>query len=134
MEQNSLLGAPSRITLSHCVQAPLLYALRYSTMHVSEQNSFLPVCVGRTYCNGSLPSPHHVHVAFFAGRPRARCCVGVCGVVDVEFELAALFPLLPLLALALLSRPPDIFVLFSLLFTVLLFFAVTVTIKINLAS
>jgi len=122
IEQNSLLGAPSRMTLSHWVHAPLLYALRNSAMHVSEQNSFLPVCVGRTYCSGSLPSPHQVHVARLAGLPRCRCVdagdVVLPGDADVDVEEAdadaeevafVLAPgaaeLLPLLVL--LSRPPD---------------------------
>lgn len=30
-------------------------------MHVSEQNSFLPFCVGRMYLSGVLFSPHQMH-------------------------------------------------------------------------
>lgn len=63
VEQKLGFGAFARITLSHWMQAPLLYALRNSRMHVSEQNSFLPFCVGRTYLSGVLASPHQMQVA-----------------------------------------------------------------------
>lgn len=42
------------------MHAPLLYAFRNSRMQVSEQNSFLPFCVGRTYLSGFLFSPHQM--------------------------------------------------------------------------
>lgn len=63
VEQKLGFGAFARITLSHWMQAPLLYALRNSRMHVSEQNSFLPFCVGSTYLSGVLASPHQMQVA-----------------------------------------------------------------------
>lgn len=63
VEQKFGFGAFARITLSHWTQAPLLYAFRNSRMHVSEQNSFLPFCVGRTYLRGVLASPHQMQVA-----------------------------------------------------------------------
>lgn len=63
VEQKFGFGAFARITLSHWMQAPLLYAFRNSRMHVSEQNSFLPFCVGRTYLRGVLASPHQMQVA-----------------------------------------------------------------------
>lgn len=115
-----LVGRPIADDVVALGARPLLYALRNSAMHVSEQNSFLPVCVGRTYCSGSLPSPHQVHVARLAGLPRCRCVdagdVVLPGDADVDVEEAdaeevafVLAPgaaeLLPLLVL--LSRPPD---------------------------
>lgn len=69
VEQKLGFGAFARITLSHWMQAPLLYALRNSRMHVSEQNSFLPFCVGRTYLRGVLASPHQMQVAVLLVAP-----------------------------------------------------------------
>lgn len=63
VEQNSLDGALPLITLSHSIHAPFEYAFRNSAIQVSEQNSFLPFCVGKTYLRGVLLSPHHVQVA-----------------------------------------------------------------------
>ena len=62
VEQKFGFGAFARITLSHWIQAPLLYAFRNSEMQVSEQNSFLPFCVGSTYLSGAFPSPHQVQL------------------------------------------------------------------------
>lgn len=42
IEQNSLCGAATPSTLSHCTQTPRAYAALNWVMHVFEQNSFLP--------------------------------------------------------------------------------------------
>lgn len=81
VEQKLGFGAFARITLSHWMQAPLLYALRNSRMHVSEQNSFLPFCVGRTYLRGVLASPHQMQVAVLLVAPLTP------NVADVAAEL-----------------------------------------------
>lgn len=47
----------------------LEYALRNSARHVSEQNSFFPFWVGKTYFNDCLLSTHHVQQDLLRGRP-----------------------------------------------------------------
>lgn len=52
---------------------PFTYAFLNSAKQFSEQNSRLPLVVGKTYFKGSLTSLHQVQeTSFFGGRPGPR--------------------------------------------------------------